>query len=549
MNSAFPPAPRWRVAGRWALLAAALALAFTAACADWREVFPGERRVFFVDADCYARMTRVRAVCEHPGLVLTAHEFENYPFGTRPHTTALFDYLVWALSGVIGVFTRGVDARDLAGAWVSPVLGLLAVAAGGVWANRARLPGRVPMFLVLAGSPILAHGFALGRPDHQSLVLACMAWALAAEWALWRAPSRGWGWVSGVAWALGLWTSLYEPAVLLAVVLATGLAFNRPSLWQRARLPGLAVGGVILLAALLVEGWRLDALPGFGRDAPLFAAWSRQVEELRSVAPWDGVIFRWTGWGIVAAPLLLLLPRREPEETPSSNLRRQGLAQAVLLLTVWALTCWQVRWGYFLPLVYAMTIPTQLGALPVRWRPAAAALLVAALWPLAGFWYETASPPAEAAAVSAEKREDNFLLREAAEFIGRAPSAEPGSNQGILAPWWLCPPLAYWSGQPAVAGSSHESLEGIGDTALFYLEPDARAAAAILRRRKVRWVVVYEPDRALRKAAELYGRTLVPTRAMGNLLYIRPDYAPRFLHPAFQNRYFKVYEVVPAVLP
>ena len=255
--------PRVRTVGRWLWLAVAMAGALLAACANWNEIFAGKGQIFFVDADCYARMTRVRLVCEHPGRVLAAHDFENYPFGTQPHTTALFDYLIWAVRGVLGVFTRA-EARDLAGAWISPLLALAAVAAAGVWANRARLPGRGPMFLVLAASPILAHGFSLGRPDHQSLALACMAWALAAEWALWREPSRGWGWVSGIAWALGLWTTLYEPVILLAVVLAAGLVFNRPALRRRERLPGLAAGGVILLAALAIEGWRIDALPGFG---------------------------------------------------------------------------------------------------------------------------------------------------------------------------------------------------------------------------------------------------------------------------------------------
>ena len=57
-------------------------------------MFAPNGRVFFVDADCYARMTRVLEVCARPGQALYSHDFENYPFGTRPHTTALFDYLI-----------------------------------------------------------------------------------------------------------------------------------------------------------------------------------------------------------------------------------------------------------------------------------------------------------------------------------------------------------------------------------------------------------------------------------------------------------------------
>ncbi len=545
---------RVRTAAGWLWLVVAMAGALVAACAHWHDVFGDKGQVFFVDADCYARMTRVRTVCEGPGRVIGAHDFENYPLGTRPHTTALFDYLIWALRGALGLFSRA-ETRDLAGAWISPLLALAAVAATGVWANLARLPGRVPIFLLLAASPILAHGFALGRPDHQSLALACMAWALAAEWALWQNPSRGWGWVSGIAWALGLWTTLYEPVILLAVVLSAGWLFNRRALRQRARPPGLAAGGAVLLAALAVEGWRIDALPGFGEGggAPYFAAWSRQIGELASVPPWDGVILRWAGWGIWIAPVLLLLPRRGLETAEADRASRGCRAQALMVVAVWGLTCWQIRWGYFLPLVLAMSIPGQLGAFSARWRPVAAALMVVALWPLARDWYEHFHPPADQAAALAEAREDTLLLRETADFIGRAssdpvPGGEPASK-GILAPWWQCPPLAYWSGQPAVAGSSHESLPGTVDTARFYLETDLRVAADLLRERQVRWIVAYEPARVLAAtAAPLLGRP-VPPRCLGNLLYLHPERAPTFLRLAMVNPYFKVYEVLPAAHP
>ncbi len=480
---------RARVIGWSLLLAATMAGAIVAACANWHDVFAGHGQIFFVDADCYARMTRVRIVCEHPGRIIAAHDFENYPFGTSPHTTALFDYLIWALRGVLMVFSRG-ETRDLAGAWISPVLALTAVAAAGVWANAKRLPGRVPMFLVLAASPILAHGFSLGRPDHQSLALACMAWALAAEWALWQDPSRGWGWVSGVAWALGLWTSLYEPGILLAVVLAVGLLFNRPALWRRERLPGLAAGGVILLAALAVEGWRIDALPGFGEGggASYFAAWSRQIGELASVPPWDGVLFRWTGWGLWIAPVLLLLPRRGSESDDAASGRRLGRAQAVLVVVVWALTCWQMRWGYFLPLVYALSVPWQLGALPGalaavgRGGPRCRSMadgggMVGAPASL-GRTHRGHAEATRGYRSSCAKRPDFIAPR----VRRRRPAG--GQRYGAKAswpPWWLSPALAYWSGQPAVAGSSHESLPGTVDADRFYLDRRRARSPLILR--------------------------------------------------------------------
>ena len=54
--------------------------------------------IYFTDADCYARMTRVRMCSEHPGLIVRHHGFENSPTGTTPHTTAPLDYLILALS-------------------------------------------------------------------------------------------------------------------------------------------------------------------------------------------------------------------------------------------------------------------------------------------------------------------------------------------------------------------------------------------------------------------------------------------------------------------
>ena len=133
----------------------------------------------------------------------------------------------------------------------------------------------------------------------------------------------------------------------------------------------------------------------------------------------------------------------------------------------------------------------------------------------------------------------------------RKPASIPApTSQGILAPWWLSPPLAYWSGQPALAGSSHESLPGIVDVARFYVAADVPAAARILRRRQVRWVVAYEPERVLATASSLLEQPLVPKRAWGALLYQQPENAPPFLRLAFVNPAFKVYEVAPtASLP
>src|SRR5437870_10213020 len=97
------------------------ALILATRCANYEDVFV-DGNIYFTDADCYARMTRVRMCAEHPGLSVRHHDFENFPAGTIPHTTAPLDYLIVSLSILLKPFTA--HAIDLAGAVILPFLGL-----------------------------------------------------------------------------------------------------------------------------------------------------------------------------------------------------------------------------------------------------------------------------------------------------------------------------------------------------------------------------------------------------------------------------------------
>jgi hypothetical protein len=77
----------------------------------------------------------------------------------------------------------------------------------------------------------------------------------------------------------------------------------------------------------------------------------------------------------------------------------------------------------------------------------------------------------------------------------------------FLAVWWLSPALAYWSGQPAVAGSGHEGIQGIVDSARFFLSTDPLLAREILRMRRVRTVVASDSARAVENASQILGCT------------------------------------------
>ena len=534
----------------WGALLALLIFTAGLRCWNFPDVFAGGR-IFFVDADCYSRMTRVRQVVAHPGTVIHRHEFENWPEGTQPHTTAPFDYLTAGLTMALQATPAGQRNRqtalDLAGALVSPLLAVAAAAFLWFWKGRLGPRCRAPLLVLFATSPILVHGTVLGRPDHQSLLILCMAVALGAEAVLLRKPARGWAVAGGLAWGLGLWVSLYEPAVLLAWVAAfkTMATFRRPEPGYSRDLRSwtLSLLGV-LLAALVIDGWP-SPIPA-PEIVRFFPNWSRTIGELVRVPPWSPVLFRWSLAILPLSPVLLGLAARRSGTTDADGHGESGRCAWFwlgLLLLTWALTCWQVRWGYFFALVFAMSLPWQLAVFPRRWMRAA--VFAVALWPVAREWNDRLFPSETELGQRAEQRADNLALYDAARQL-RGERRLP-----ILAPWWQSPALAYWSGQPCVAGSSHESLPGIVDTCRFYLCEDPAAAQAILERRKVACVVVYEPTRVMETSRKILGvhppgSASLPLgdpaeKAMGVLLFRRPHRPPPFLELVYGNLAFRVF--------
>jgi hypothetical protein len=482
-------------------------------CANYENVFVGGK-IYFLDADCYARMTRARMIAEHPGTIVRQHDFENYPAGVTPHTTAPFDYLIVFLSWTLSAFTA--QPLDLAGAIISPLLAL----AGGWflwwWSRRIAGPGRYAALLLYALSAILVHGTALGRPDHQSLLIVALLAALAAEWTLQEKPSRGWSVVSGLGWGLALWVSLYEPLILLG-----GLALcSAPGLWSKLRAAPRRVGwsvllGVVLLAALVERRW--PEWPGL---QPFFANWSATIGELKPVGLTNTIWFDWCGALILLSPLLLALAWK-----------RRALPRgfAGLLLLTFLLTLWEARWGYFFALIFLFTLPGQIAVVRPKWLAWCGVALV--LLPLRQFW-----PNEQTGTRRAQDRMEAAQWRAAASGLAGLPRAP------VLAPWWLSPATAYWSGQPSVAGSSHESLPGIAASARFYLATAADEAEVILRRRDVQWVFVSDGERVAENSAALLGVS-APDEALCRVLDRSPSKAPPFLRLTWQNGACKVYRV------
>lgn len=509
-----------------------LALAVSTRCWNQREVFVGER-TFFVDPDCYSRMTRVQRVLAHPGSPVHAHEFENWPGGTRPHTTAPFDYLTAGLAAVLrATGPASADAwtaLDRAGAWVSPLLAVLTVAA--LWFGAGR--GRTATVFLFAVSPILVHGTALGRPDHQSLLVLCLAVALRAETELLERPSRGWAVAGGLAWGLGLWVSLYEPLILLALTVLLGAAAGGRAFLYRER-GGWAVGlGAVLLLGFAVDGGWTISKPDPAVLA-YFANWSRTVGELAHSPV--ASLGRWTGWLLFPAPFLLIWGAWKVRE-------RRAVFWAGMLLALAGLTIWQARWGYFLALGMAMALPAIFAVFSVFRRSWVAwGLFAVSLWPVAREWDRLLDSRGDA--LTLERRADNLALYDVAVRLRSA------HRLPVMAPWWQSPALAYWSGQPCVAGSSHESLPGTVDAARFYLSSQAeREAEEILAQRRVACVVAYEPSRVEAVCAAILNQPAPKpdNPALGRWLYERQSSPPPFLKLAYANAAFRVY-VRPAVV-
>ena len=497
---------------RWLLLLLALGLIVAARFWNAQQIFV-DHQIYFVDADCYSRMTRVAAVVAHPGLILRHHDFENWPLGTIPHTTALFDYVIASVGWITGKI-------DLAGA-ITPVI--IALVSGIVlwkWTNQFRLFTQIAVLLTFAISPILVHGTVLGRPDHQSLLLLLVITALATEWELQKPTfSRKIAILNGLAWGLALWTSLFEPAVLLLANLLLGFAIHRGKWLTPTRNTSLITLVVTALIALSIEHWHTGPLP----TGPLFERWAKSIGELAPVGWFSGTYLGWFGLIVFALPFALGWQIFRDKN-------KAALHWGLLLFLSYILTTTAARWGYFMGIAVLFALPVVLEKWRSRWLGAAFFL---GFWPVAADWDARLLPARSEQERLAEQREDYRQLRQICTSI---------HGDGVIAPWWLSPPIAYWTGANCVAGSSHQSLPGNEDVALFYLSRFPEKSHDILRRREVTWVIAYEPSRVLSTASSLLD---IPAAndAFAVTLYNTPRSVPGFLQLERETEFFKLYRV------
>jgi hypothetical protein len=158
---------------------------------------------------------------------------------------------------------------------------------------------------------------------------------------------------------------------------------------------------------------------------------------------------------------------------------------------------------------------------------------VFSLWPVAREWDHALYPTDAAWRARAENVADAVALRDAAIRLRGLPEG------GVMAPWWFCPAIVWWSGQPCIGGSSHQSLPGIVDSCEFYLSESLEKTRSILDSHQIRYIFAYEPERLISNSAQILGRQPIST-PLAEPLFRYPKSSSARLELIYANRYFKV---------
>ena len=287
--------------------------------------------------------------------------------------------------------------------------------------------------------------------------------------------ASAWRLTSAVAWALAIWVSAYEPLVLFLILTATALLMNRRAVFARDRRAGWILFAAIIAIAFAIER-RVPSVAILQSNSHL-KNWASTIGELAHVSPMNPVWLNWCGYLLFVAPILIWMSIRAPRNV-AQGLR--ALPVYVLLIATYFLTIWQARWGYFFVLIFALALPALLA--PIKSSAAVWIAFVLSMFPILRDWDERLWPNEAQLAGRVEQRIESAQIRDLALSL-RSAEVHP-----FLAPWWLSPSIAYWSGQPGVAGSSHESLNGIEESARFFLSENLQEAREILEKRHVAWV-------------------------------------------------------------
>ena len=427
--------------------------------------------VYFADPDCYTRLYRVKLILSGGPLIQSWHSFENYPDGIPVHTTALLDWLIALLSLCFKALpVTAAHALD----WAGFIVGPLAAAAAGAAIYYITLDfkpvwARTSILFTYLLSPMLIWSTASARPDHQCLIVSFLLIAWALELKRWRDPSLHlW---TGIVWGLALWTSLLEPLLFLVVVLAVNLLMRRKE-DRRFWLPLLLVGTL----TAVMEGLRWRAY--FGISDPRVNNWMGTIGELQNGG------FKWLpqyGLAVYLLPLLLFVFRKQKcWQYPETSILLISTAISFVLAV------FQLRWGYFFAVtsMYSLFLILPGDFKSSGWNFLRVLHFIPiVIWNMAEV--RMIAPP------------DNLVeIRKVAGQIRT-------TDQSIMAPWWFSPALLYYSGAPIIASSSHESIEGIVDSAKYFTSRSFPEAESLLKKHQAGWVLVCYPEWLYRNSMQV----------------------------------------------
>jgi hypothetical protein len=240
----------------------------------------------------------------------------------------------------------------------------------------------------------------------------------------------------------------------------------------------------------------------------------------------------WTGYLFFVTPFLIWIGLTKTNRASEPTTPVFILA---LLVVTYVLTIWQARWSYFFVLMFALAMPSLLA--PIKSRAAVWIAFLLSILPILRDWDEKLWPNEAELVDRVAQRNESAQLRDLAL------SLRSSENLPFLAPWWLSPEIAYWSGQPGVAGSSHESLPGIEDSARFFVTQDWGTARELLENHKVACVVAYDGERTAQNSAEILGMA-APPQPVCFMLDKKATRVPAFLVLSAQNGVAKLYRVV-----
>jgi len=169
-------------------------------------VFEGE----LLDTDSYTRLNRVLLVHELGHWNNSIYPRSNAPYGESSHWTKPMDFLLLAGGSVLSLMMPFSTGLHVWGVVISPLLHVVAFM-GILYLMREKLDrlGVILLSIAFLLQPILDSYFAIGRPDHHSLILAVFCWFLVG---LYKGPQRAARWKTciyiGGMGALGLWVSV-----------------------------------------------------------------------------------------------------------------------------------------------------------------------------------------------------------------------------------------------------------------------------------------------------------------------------------------------------